>query len=190
MADALVLFGKQMQLAGLSDGTRDRYQCAMRSLAEHTGEEPRGAHGEGPAQGRRARRAGVPALPEERPRALRRLPQRRVRRGEVLLHAHREADVEDLDARARRAVVRAPRRPRSRRGAPCHPRDLALPQPGLLPTRPGRADSTSPSRDGGALPPSIESRISNGSPHIARGSSECSMNDARRSGQPLSRLSS
>jgi hypothetical protein len=41
MADALVLFGQQMQLAGLSDGTRDRYQCAMRSLAEHAGKDPR-----------------------------------------------------------------------------------------------------------------------------------------------------
>ena len=41
MADALVPFGEQMQLAGLSDGTRDRYLCALRHLAEHTGKDLR-----------------------------------------------------------------------------------------------------------------------------------------------------
>ena len=41
MADVFELFGKQMQLAGLSDGTRDRYLCALRRLSEHTGKDLR-----------------------------------------------------------------------------------------------------------------------------------------------------
>jgi site-specific recombinase XerD len=41
MADAFELFGQQMQLAGLSDGTRDRYQCAIRFLARCTGKDLR-----------------------------------------------------------------------------------------------------------------------------------------------------